>query len=650
MSTVFNFWVLNLGSIGSFVNQGDLVDTYLLPEELETDQGFESEPDFFMEPDTSLDGSADSNPETLQEDALAEIGSLPTQDDLANSFLPSEEPETDQDFEPEPDFFIEPDTSLDGSADSNPEALQEDVLAEIGSLPTIDSLPNLDDLINSLLPPLEPDVVEEPEAVDDPEPEPDVVEEPEAVDDPEPEPDVVEEPEAVDDPEPEPDVVEEPEAVDDPEPEQDVVEEPEAVDDPEPEPDVVEEPEAVDDPEPEPDVVEEPEAVEEQEPAPAEPDGVAGPEAETAASETSSESSAGADPNPEAPDVAAESAPESTNSSSINSTSTSSSTTSTSTSTTSTSTSTSTSGGSSSMVTTSSVKRAEVTQLASAVVSIAAGIELRAGGKQGRNTFSFTLTRSGDSTGESSVAWAVRGRGDNPAAAQDFRGQQLPRGTVTFAAGETSRTVSVRVRPTDREKGFTLRLDKARGAVLGRSQARATIAPRDKLIGTDSDDRIQGSRRADVIEGGRGQDLLTGGGKADQFGFRYGDSQIGSPDRITDFRFGKDRIALLNGKGRARGLPRRFSRAADNSSASSLEDLAAAVFADANGRRSGNQALGRREAALVVSTNAQIAGTYLLINNGKAGLNPRRDLLIEVSGFSGGLPGLGRIDPGLVFG
>jgi hypothetical protein len=568
MSTVFNFWVLNLGSIGSLVNQGDLVDTYLLPEELETDQGFESEPDFFMEPDTSLDGSADPNPEALPEDALAEIGSLPTQDDLADSFLPPEEPETDQDFESEPDFVEEPDASLDGSAASNPEALQEDALAEIGSLPTIDSLPNLDDLINSLLPPLEPDVVEEPEAVDDPEPEPDVVEEPEAV--------------------------------------------------------------------------------EEQEPAPAEPDGVAGPEAETAASDTSSESSAGADPNPEAPDVAAELAPESTNSSSINSTSTSSSTTSTST--TSTSTSTSTSGGSSSMVTTSSVKRAEVTQLASAVVSIAAGIELRAGGKQGRNTFSFTLTRSGDSTGESSVAWAVRGRGDNPAAAQDFRGQQLPRGTVTFAAGETSRTVSVRVRPSDREKGFALRLDKARGAVLGRSQARATIAPRDKLIGTDSDDRIQGSRRADVIEGGRGQDLLTGGGKADQFGFRYGDSQIGSPDRITDFRFGKDRIALLNGKGRARGLPRRFSRAADNSSASSLEDLAAAVFADANGRRSGNQALGRREAALVVSTNAQIAGTYLLINNGKAGLNPRRDLLIEVSGFSGGLPGLGRIDPGLVFG
>lgn len=302
------------------------------------------------------------------------------------------------------------------------------------------------------------------------------------------------------------------------------------------------------------------------------------------------------------------------------------------------------------MVTTSTVKRSEVTGQGDAVVAIAAGIDLGAGGKQGRDTFRFTLTRSSDSTGESSVAWAVRGRGDNPAAARDFRGKQLPGGTVTFAAGETSRTVSVRVRPADQEKGFALSLDEARGAVLGRSEARATIAPRDNLIGTDSNDRIKGSKRAEVIEGRRGRDLLTGDGKADRFDFRYGDSQVASPDQITDFRFGKDRIAVVNSKGKPQGLPRRFSRAADNGSASSLEDLAAAVFADADGRRSGNQALGGREAALVVATNARIAGTYLLINNGKGGLNPRNDLLIEVNGFRGDLPGLGRIDPGLVFG
>lgn len=302
------------------------------------------------------------------------------------------------------------------------------------------------------------------------------------------------------------------------------------------------------------------------------------------------------------------------------------------------------------MVATSAVNRAEVTQQGTAVVAIAGGIQLRAGGRQGRASFSFTLTRSGDSTGESSVAWAVRGRGDNPAAARDFSGKQLPGGRVTFAAGETSRTVSVRVRPTEREKGFALGLDAVSGASLGRSRARATIAPRQTLLGTGRDDRIQGSKRSEFIDGRAGRDRLTGGGKADRFGFRHGDSPLASPDRITDFRFAADRITVLNAKGQPRALPRRCYRAADNSTAGSLEELAAAVFADADGRRSGNQALGRREAALVVSSNAEIAGTYLVINNGKAGLNARNDLMVEISGFSGALPGLGRIEPGLLLG
>lgn len=483
---MFNFWVFNLGSIGSLLSQDNLANSFLPPAEPVADQDFGSEPDMVEVPEPSL----------------AEPGGLVG--------LESEPEETD----------------ANAGANPNPEALQADPLAGIGSLPISGSLPNLDELLNPFRPPAEPD---EPATDVDPEPE---------------------------------------------------------------------------------------------------PDGVEGTESEN------SDTSAGADPNPEAGQ--SESITESPSSTTTSAT-------------TSSSTSISTKGDASSMVTTSSVSRSEVTGLGDAVVAIAAGIDLRAGSKQGRDSVRFTLTRSGDTSGESSVAWAVRGQGDNPAAARDFRGKQLPSGTVTFAAGETSSSVSVRVRPTDGQKGFVLTLDKATGAVLGRSTARATIAPRDTLIGSNSDDRIQGSNRQQFIEGRAGRDLLTGGSKADQFGFRFGDSLIASPDRITDHRLGEDRIAVLNGKGQPQGLPRRFSRAADNSTASSLEDLAAAVFADADGRRAGNQALGRREAAVVVSTNAQIAGTYLLINNGKAGLNPRNDLLIEISGFSGDLPGQGRIDPAVVF-
>jgi hypothetical protein len=552
LSTVFNFWVFNLGSIGSLLSQDNLANSFLQAAEPVADQGFESEPDMVEVPEPSLaepvglvglepepeekdaNAEANPNPDAEQTGGIGDIVSLPNQEDPVDSFLPPEEQATDLEPEPELDSVEilaagqeQPPASAEtGGTDLNPEALQTDPLAGIGSLPNSGSLPNLDELLNPFRPPAKPD---EPATEVDPEPEPDGVEESESED---------------------------------------------------------------------------------------------------------SDTSAGADPNPEAGQ--SESMTESPSSTTPSAT-------------TSSSTSISTKGDASSMVTTSSVSRSEVTGLGDAVVAIAAGIDLRAGSKQGRDSVRFTLTRSGDTSGESSVAWAVRGQGDNPAAARDFRGKQLPSGTVTFAAGETSSSVSVRVRPSDGQKGFALTLDKAKGAVLGRSTARATIAPRDNLIGTDSNDRIQGSKRAEEIEGRAGRDLLTGGSKADRFGFRFGDSLIASPDRITDHRLGEDRIAVLNGKGQPQGLPRRFSRAADNSTASTLEDLAAAVFADADGRRAGNQALGRREAAVVVSTNAQIAGTYLLINNGKAGLNPRNDLLIDISGFSGDLPGLGRIDPAVVF-
>ena len=46
-------------------------------------------------------------------------------------------------------------------------------------------------------------------------------------------------------------------------------------------------------------------------------------------------------------------------------------------------------------------------------------------------------------------------------------------------------------------------------------------------------------------------------------------------------------------------------------------------------------------AALVRSTNAAIAGTYLLINDGTAGRSLTSDLLIDITGYSGTLPALG---------
>jgi hypothetical protein len=66
-------------------------------------------------------------------------------------------------------------------------------------------------------------------------------------------------------------------------------------------------------------------------------------------------------------------------------------------------------------------------------------------GNTGTTAFTFQVTRSGNTTIASSVAWAVRGTGTNPANALDFANDVFPSGSLTFAAGETSKTITVQV-------------------------------------------------------------------------------------------------------------------------------------------------------------------------------------------------------------
>jgi Ca2+-binding RTX toxin-like protein len=214
---------------------------------------------------------------------------------------------------------------------------------------------------------------------------------------------------------------------------------------------------------------------------------------------------------------------------------------------------------------------------------------------------------------------------------------------VRFSAGQTSRTITVNVRADlDREpdERFRVTLSNPTGATIATSRATGIIR-NDDLIGTAANDTIIGTRRPEFIDGLAGQDTLTGGAGPDVFGFRFGQSRIRTPDRITDFRFGEDTIALLNAQGQLRPAPVAFSRAANNSTASTLPGLANAVFADADGRTAGDQPLAANAAALVRSTNAAIAGTYLLINDANAGRSLTSDLLIDITGFSGTLPALG---------
>ena len=165
--------------------------------------------------------------------------------------------------------------------------------------------------------------------------------------------------------------------------------------------------------------------------------------------------------------------------------------------------------------------------------------------------------------------------------------------------------------------------------------------------GLGGNDILNGGLGNDTLNGGSGIDTLTGGGDADTFVFQFGQSTISDltlPDQITDFAIGTDRIDLLLSTGAATGAPVSFTRAA-NSTAATRTALATQVFTDANGLLAGNQALAASSAALVQVTSSPIAGTYLFINDSTATLSLANDLLVNITGFSGILPGFGNITP-----
>jgi len=155
------------------------------------------------------------------------------------------------------------------------------------------------------------------------------------------------------------------------------------------------------------------------------------------------------------------------------------------------------------------------------------------------------------------------------------------------------------------------------------------------LTGTTDINGI-GNGKDNVITGNSGQNVLRGLQGNDTFVFNFGDSVVGKPDRIGDFQFGKDKI-------RVNGLSPSVLTRATNSTASTLDSLVNSVFIDASGAESGNQAFATNSAALVVSTAQGIGGTYLIVNDAIGGFNPATDLVINLTGYGGTLPGVGNI-------
>ncbi len=271
--------------------------------------------------------------------------------------------------------------------------------------------------------------------------------------------------------------------------------------------------------------------------------------------------------------------------------------------------------------------------------------------EDGTNNLLYTFSRTGSTLASLTVNYTV---GGTASLGFDYTGIAPTPATksITFAAG--SATASVRVDPTpDRtqEPNETVALQLVSGATytLGTPSAVTGTIRNDDLIGTAARNTIVGTAVAEFIDGLQANDTITGGVGPDVFGFRYSHSTLTAPDRITDFRFGTDKIDLFTASGGNLAAPTGFTRASTNNTATTLAGLATAVFSDANGATKGNQALGANKAALVVATKSSIRGTYLFINDGSAARSSSTDLLINLTGHTGTLPGLGVIPVGTVF-
>ncbi len=169
-------------------------------------------------------------------------------------------------------------------------------------------------------------------------------------------------------------------------------------------------------------------------------------------------------------------------------------------------------------------------------VSVAAVTTSAAEGNSGTTDFSFTVSLDAAATGTQTVNYAVAGTGASAADSSDFSGAVS--GSVSFAAGETSKIIHVLVAGdtvVEQNETFAVTLSgQSSGLGLGTSQATATITNDDAsapppvtlhvingnnngntLNGTSNADQINGLGGNDTLNGNNGNDVLVGGAGKD---------------------------------------------------------------------------------------------------------------------------------------
>ena len=107
------------------------------------------------------------------------------------------------------------------------------------------------------------------------------------------------------------------------------------------------------------------------------------------------------------------------------------------------------------------------------------------GSDGGATAYTFTITRSGDTSGGTFVAWSVSGSGANPADAADFGGS-YPEGVVFFGVGEATAEITVYVladSSIELDESFTVTLsDATAGTQVTKASADGTILNDDLVM------------------------------------------------------------------------------------------------------------------------------------------------------------------------
>lgn len=118
-------------------------------------------------------------------------------------------------------------------------------------------------------------------------------------------------------------------------------------------------------------------------------------------------------------------------------------------------------------------------------VSIAATDASKVEGDSGSTDFTFTVTRTGDTTGAATVDYAVSGSGANAASANDFTGGAFPTGTVSFNAGEATQTITISVAgdsDVENDEGFAVTLSNPSGTSIDTATAAGSIVNDDTSV------------------------------------------------------------------------------------------------------------------------------------------------------------------------